>query len=152
MNTQQRAPRLAFGLFSLCGNWDLLLTGKCCFISVTWFYFMVFHLLKFLTWRVNFTPLCHIWLLSAIQKLHISAVGIQHVGLMLRQHWGHSLWVTKPFAPERCLKITDHWPAWTTLTAHRTAEHKFQLAGTSVKHWGTKSVIHHPLVFSWKRM
>ena len=84
IKTNQLAPRLVFWVFLfiyLFCKWDLSLTEKYWFISVTWFYFVVFHLLKFLIWRVNSACLCHVLLFSAIHKLHTAAAGIPHLGL-----------------------------------------------------------------------
>lgn len=119
------------------------LTEKYCFVSVTWFYFVIFNLLKFLTWKVNPTPLRRVLLFSATCKLHIAMVGIQHWGLLLGQ-----LPTDAPHCVPQTLthskvplKMAGHLPAWTTHDGHRFAEHKFQFARTSVQHWGKTSVI-----------
>lgn len=124
-SASSQAGLLDFLFIYLVCKWDLLLTEKYCFISVTWFYFVVFHLLKFLTWREHSTPLCHL----CYSVRSPSDAGTQQLGPAVRQR--------VEGAPTRSKVPRDTTGPLTCQTlhaGHRFAEQKFQFATTFVKH------------------
>lgn len=124
-SASSQAGLLDFLFIYLFCKWDLLLIEKYCFISVTWFYFVVFHLLKFLTWREHSTPLCH--LCYSVRSL--SEVGTQQLGLAGRQRVEGA-----PTRSKVPLDMTRALACRTLCDGHRFAEQKFQFATTFVKH------------------